>query len=105
MMIDEEYTICLRFPRKKRYSPLMFRKMEWIVGYDSYLLWTVKSAFTLYSFSDEKDTRLWISWFFENTFYVQEDAVAPPKVELDTTVGPRWWLPEIGWAVIVTMQL
>ena len=38
MMIDEEYTICLRFPRKKRYSPLMFRKMEWIVGYDSYLL-------------------------------------------------------------------
>ena len=37
MMIDEEYTIRLRFP-KKRYSPLMFRKMEWIVGYDSYLL-------------------------------------------------------------------
>ena len=27
---------------------------------------------------------------FENTFYVQEDAVAPPKVEVDTTVDP-WW--------------
>ena len=27
---------------------------------------------------------------FENNFYVQEDAVAPPNVELDTTVGP-WW--------------
>ena len=36
MMIDEEYTICLRFPREKRYSPLMFRKNERIVGYDSY---------------------------------------------------------------------
>ena len=36
MMIDEEYTIWLRFPRKERYSPLMSRKM--VVGYDSYLL-------------------------------------------------------------------
>ena len=65
----------------------MFRKMEWIVGYsyDSYLLRKVKSAFTLYSFSDGKDTHLWISWFFENTFYVQEDAVAPPNVEVETT--------------------
>ena len=36
MMIDEEYTICLRFPGRKRYSPLMFRKMERIVGYDSF---------------------------------------------------------------------
>ena len=27
---------------------------------------------------------------FEITFYVQEDAVAPPKIEMDTTVDP-WW--------------
>ena len=46
----------LAFSKKNRYSPLMFRKMEWIVGYsyDSYLLRKVKSAFTLYSFSDGK---------------------------------------------------
>ena len=31
-----------------------------------------------------------ISLIFENTFYVQEDAVAPLKVEVDTTVDP-WW--------------
>ena len=36
IMIDEEYTICFRFPREKRYSPLMCRKKEGIVGYDSY---------------------------------------------------------------------
>ena len=35
MTIDEEYTICWRFPGRKRYSPLMFRKMERIVGYHS----------------------------------------------------------------------
>ena len=32
IMIDEEYTICFRFPREKRYSPLMCRKKERIVG-------------------------------------------------------------------------
>ena len=62
----------------------MFRKMEWIVGYDSYLLWKVKSAFTFCSFSDGKDTQLWISWFLKISFYVQEDAVAPPNVEVET---------------------
>ena len=74
------------FQEKKRYSPLMFRKMEWIVGYsyDSYLLRKVKSAFTLYSFSDGRYSSLNFL-IFENTFYVQEDAVAPPNVEVETT--------------------
>ena len=34
-MIEEEYTICLPSPTEKRYSPLMCRKKERIVGYDS----------------------------------------------------------------------
>ena len=111
MMIDEECTICFRFPRKKRYSPLLFRKKERIVGSDSYWF-----KVFMYFVKGQKRIHVWqFQWWkkyyslnfliFENTFYVQEDAVAPPKVELDTTVGPWWWLPEIGWAVIVTMQL
>ena len=34
-MIEEEYAICLPSPTEKRYSPLMCRKKERIVGYDS----------------------------------------------------------------------
>ena len=96
LMIDEEYTICLRFQREKRYSPLMCRKQERIVGYDSYCISSLyvccgrSKVHSRYRVSVMKKILIPNFFNFDNTFYVEEDAVAPPKVEVDTTVDP-WW--------------
>ena len=102
LMIDEEYPICWRFPREKRYSPLICGKKERIVGYDFYCFSSLyvccerSKVHSRYRVSVMKKILIPNFLNLENTFYVQEDAVAPPKVEVDTTVDPWWWLPEIA---------